>query len=104
LFCEVRDVTGAPVAGETCVFVIEFEPGTDAAVGSKTITKTTDASGRAEANLYTGTTPGVIVVRIQAGELSSVVLVDVGSSPAPPASLLEITPPSTGDGGLLGAN
>ncbi|MPZ47984.1 MAG: hypothetical protein GEU75_01485 [Dehalococcoidia bacterium] len=104
LVCEVLDVTGAPVAGENCVFSIESEPGTDAAVGSKVVVRVTDVFGQARTNLYTGTTPGVVVVRTQAGALSSTILVDVaGGSALPPAAPLEIQPPSTGDGGLAGS-
>ena len=101
LTCEVRDESGSPVAGAPCVFSIESEPGDDAAVGSKVVMRMTDESGKAYTNLYTGSTAGVILVKIQAGELSSVVLIDVAPADAPPpAAPIEITPPNTGDGGL----
>ena len=103
LFCDVRDVTGAPMAGENCVFSIESEPGGangDAAVGSKTVVRVTDSFGQARTDLYTGSTPGVIVVKATAGELQSTIIVDVAGSGLPPAAPVEIVPPSTGDGGL----
>jgi len=104
LTCQVNNAAGAPIAGAGCTFSIVSEPGTDAAVGSKVITKITDASGQATTNLYTGSTPGVIVVRMDSGQLSSTVLVQVTGSAAaaapPPAAPVSIAPPSTGDGGL----
>jgi hypothetical protein len=99
LTCEVRNVSGAPVTGESCIFTIESQPGTDAALGSRSVT--TDLQGRATATLYTGTTPGVIVASMRAGALSGAVLVNVQPvSPLPPAAPVEIIPPSTGDAGL----
>jgi hypothetical protein len=96
----VRDTAGNPSAGQSCVFSIESEPGTDAALGSKVAVRLTDANGVATATLFTGTTPGVIVVKVQAGELNSTVIVDVAGAVAPPAAPVEISPPSTGDAGL----
>jgi hypothetical protein len=103
LTCRLVDTSGQPIAGEDCTFTIVGEPGDDAAVGSKVVTKTTNAQGIATTNLYTGTTPGVIVVSMTAGEMSSTVIVEVmGATGSPPAAPVEgaISPPSTGDGGL----
>jgi hypothetical protein len=100
LTCTARDISGAPIAGQECTFTIESEPGTDAAVGSKVVTKVTNEAGVATTNLYTGTAPGVIVVRMTSGELSSVVLVNVSMAQPAPAMETMILPPRTGDGGL----
>ena len=90
-------------------FTIVEEPGGpegDAALGSKTVTKITNAQGIATTNLYVGTTPGVIVIQVEALGLASSVLVVVegdaaGGSASPPQSGINgITPPSTGSGGL----
>jgi len=100
LTCELRDTSGAPIAGAPCTFTIESEPGTDAAVGSKVVTKTTDANGIATTVLQTGSTPGQIVVSATSGTFRSVTVVTVtGPAGTPPAS--PVSPPSTGDGGLV---
>ena len=99
LACELKDPSGAPIAGEDCTFAIVSEPGTDAALGSKSVTRVTDANGRATTPLYVGTTPGVILISVTAGALSSSILVTVsGDGPLPPAA--PITAPSTGNAGL----
>ena len=111
LTCTVRAADGTGIANTSCTFTIVSEPGGpngDAAVGSKTITKTTDANGVATDVLRVGSTPGVIVVGVQSGGLQSSVIVTVtgasgGSTASPPASNIEgntISPPSTGDAGL----
>lgn len=105
--CTVQDSAGAPVANEPCTFTIVSQPGTDASIGSLSVTKITDANGVATATLYTGSTPGVIVVDVEARGLSSQVSVATGvepgiapptapSQPAPPAPQL----PATGAGGI----
>jgi hypothetical protein len=100
LTCTLVDGAGAPIVDAPCTFTIESQPGTDAAVGSLTITKTTDANGVATTILRTGTTPGQIVVSATSGTFRSVTVVTVtGSAAAPPAS--PVVPPSTGDGGLI---
>jgi hypothetical protein len=103
LTCQVRDTSGAPIADAPCVFSILSEPGTDAALGSKSTTKITNAQGIATAVLQVGSTPGVIIVGVSAGGLQSQVLVQVQpEGPLPPAAPLGvIAPPQTGDGGLL---
>ena len=111
LTCNLRDTTGAPIANAACTFAIESEPGTDAAVGSKVVTRTTDANGVATTVLQTGSTPGQIVVSATSGTFRSVTVVTVaGASGTPPASssgrvgtppASPVTPPSTGDGGLV---
>jgi hypothetical protein len=107
LTCTVLGPNGAPVANEPCTFTIVSQPGNDAAVGSTTVTKLTDAQGIATTNLYVGSTPGVVVVDITASGMSSSVLVVVdGAAPAPPQGPIDggtgggIQPPSTGSGGL----
>jgi hypothetical protein len=99
LIADIRDSAGNPVPGVNVVYDLVGDSG-DAALGSKTITKVTDANGRALANLYTGTTPRVLVIEIRAGVLTSRVLVNVvgSASPRPPAAPL--LPPATGNGGL----
>jgi len=101
LTCRVFEADGTPIAGTACTFKIVSEPGTDAEVGSKEITKVTDENGVATTMLRVGTTSGVIVVEASSGEFVSNVLVTVDDAPAPPQSLVgNITPPATGDGGL----
>jgi hypothetical protein len=99
LSCTLRDTSGAPIVNAPCTFTIESEPGTDAEVGSKVVTKMTDANGIATTVLRTGSTPGQIVVSATSGTFRSVTVVTIaGATGAPPAS--PVTPPSTGDGGL----
>jgi hypothetical protein len=98
LTCRLVDDAGQPLVGEDCTFTIESEPGDDAAVGSKVISKTTNAQGISTTNLYTGTTPGIIVVSMTAGEISSSVVVEVLGTSSPAGGA--ISPPSTGDAGL----
>jgi hypothetical protein len=101
LTCTVRDGAGAAVANTPCTIAIESQPGTDAAVGSLTITKMTDANGVATTTLRTGSTAGQIVVSATSGSFRSVTVVTVaGSSAAPPAAPV-VVPPSPGDGGLI---
>jgi hypothetical protein len=101
LTCTVRDAAGAPIANASCTFTIESQPGNDAAVGSTTITKTTDANGVATTTLRTGSTPGQIVVSATSGTFRSVTVVTVsGAAGGPPAAPI-VSPPSTGDGGLI---
>ena len=102
LECILRDVAGAPIPNTPCTFSIDGEPaGSDSAVGSKVITKMTDANGVATTILRTGSVPGQLVVSATSGTFKSVVVVTVSGSTAggtPPAS--PISPPATGDGGL----
>lgn len=101
VFCDVFDAAGHAVAGTNCTFTIVSEPaGSDAAVGSKTITKVTDASGRASTMLRNLTVPGVVVVSVTSGTLSSNVIVQVAGASTPPPAAPVILPPSTGDAGL----
>lgn len=104
LTCTLRDATGAPIVGAQCTFNIESEPGGpngDAAVGSKVITKITDANGVATTTLRTGSTPGQVVVSATSGSFRSVTVVTVGGSAAAPPAAPVVVPPSTGDGGLI---
>jgi hypothetical protein len=109
LTATVLNTSGQGVGGVDCTFSIASEPGGpggDAQVGSKVKTVKTGADGRAVDTLLTGSTPGVIVIHVTAGGLESNVLVTVtaggASAPLPPAAPLNILPPNTGDGGLLG--
>ena len=95
---QALDLAGKPVPGGLITFSIVSEPGNDAAVGSKTISKVSDAFGLATISLYAGTTDGVIVIEVLAGELRSTVLVNVGTPP--PLAAPVVRPPSTGDAGL----
>jgi hypothetical protein len=83
--------TGAPVAGESCTFVITQQPGTDAVVAAGSVT--TDAAGRAETTLNVGSTAGLIGVQAQCGEFSA--LTSVVASAAQAVSL-----PATGEGSM----
>jgi hypothetical protein len=102
LTCKLQDATGQPVAGEACTIGISSEPGDDAAVGSKVVTKTTDSQGIATTNLYTGSSAGAIVISMAAAGVSGSVVVTVSEAASPPAAPLDgtISPPSTGDAGL----
>jgi hypothetical protein len=111
LSTQILDQFGAPIVGVDVVFTIASEPGTDAALGSKTVTKVTDARGIATANLMVGSTPGVIVITSTAGVTTTSTLVQVASGsvaapapgapvqPLPPASI--ILPPNTGEAGWV---
>lgn len=117
--CLVTDQTGAPMVGVQCVITIIGEPGSDAAVGSKTVTRITDSEGKAIGNLFVGTTPGTITILAESQGLSSQAKVLVGggvtpvstggtstgSGSAPAASTTTgtsgVIPPRTGDAGLV---
>ena len=98
--CHVRNAGGAAVQGENCVFLIESRGGTAASLPLEAVVAVTDAAGMAYTTLYTGTQAGVVVIKVEAGGLSSALVMEVLSAVSPPAAPLEITPPSTGDGGL----
>lgn len=105
LTCIVEDEDGSPLASVACTFTIVSEPGDDAAVGSKTVTKLTNSQGIATTTLFVGSTPGLVIVEAEAEGLTSNVLVTVEgetqvASP-PQAPIGGITPPSTGSGGLV---
>lgn len=109
LTCSVFDDDGDPAANSVCTFSIVSEPGTDAALGSKVVTKVTNAQGVATASLFVGSTPGIIVVEVDSGDAVSSILITVEGDgatttiPSPPQSPIGgtiIQPPSTGSGGL----
>lgn len=106
--CTVLDTAGAPVANEPCTFTIVSQPGTDASIGSDPVTKVTDANGVATATLHTGSTPGVIVVEVEAQGAPSQVSITTGAEPgiAPPSSPSEPVSqlPATGAGGIAGTS
>lgn len=79
--CTVQDASGAPMADQACVFTIISQPGNDASIGSLSTVKNTDANGIATAVLFTGSTPGSIVVRTEAGGIFSQVTVSVQGAP-----------------------
>jgi len=67
--CTVLDTVGNPVAGEVCEFTIVSQPGTDASLSSTTAV--TNAQGIATVTLFTGSTPGTIVVEAEARAIES---------------------------------
>jgi hypothetical protein len=104
LTCTLRAADGSPIVGTPCTLTIVSEPGTDAGLDSKTVTKITDANGQITDTLHVGSTPGLIIIAAQSGGLQSTLVVQVMGSAAPPAAPVEgnvILPPSTGSGGLL---
>ena len=108
LTCIVTASDGTGVPNTPCTFTITSEPGTDAGLDAKTVTKLTDSQGMVTDELHVGSTPGVIVVQVSAAGFESSVLVTVeGTAPSPPQAPVGgsagIQPPSTGDGGLLGS-
>ncbi|MDP2947937.1 MAG: hypothetical protein Q8P22_00150 [Chloroflexota bacterium] len=87
--CTVLDTQGNPVANEPCTFTIVSQPGTDATLdGATTVTKTTNAQGKATAVLSAGSAPGQIVVSTGARGIASQVTVSTqAAAPAPAATL-----------------
>ena len=56
--CTVVDSAGAPVTqNEPCTFTVVSQPGTDASLGTTSVTVVTDEDGVATATLNTGSTP-----------------------------------------------
>lgn len=91
----VRDVAGNPSPGQEVVFAIASQPGTDASLeGAQSVTKISDADGLARAQLFTGSTPGTIIVEVTSGAMSSQVSVTVQTAAPPPAAV----PPTGGAG------
>jgi len=96
--CKVLDTVGNPVAGETCSFTIVSQPGTDAHLSSAT--GVTDALGIATVTLFTGSTPGSIVVSSTARGVESQATVTAKAA-TPAAVTTPATPgaaPPTGAG------
>lgn len=88
----VRDVAGNPSPNQQVVFIITDQPGTDASLeGALSVTKTSDDEGIARAQLFTGSTPGVIIVEITSGAMTSQASVTVETEEAP-----EVVPPTGG--------
>ena len=107
LTCQLLDIANVPLANQLCTFTILNEPGGpngDAAVGSKTITKSTGPQGQvATTNLYVGSKSGVIVIGVTSGGLASTISLSIQPSGSPPpaiATTQSIRPPSTGEAGL----
>ena len=110
--CTVLDSAGAAVANEPCTFTIVAQPGSDASLGAASVTELTDGDGVATATLYTGSTPGLIVVEVEARGVSSQVSVATGVEPglAPPTgstgtqSGAPAAVPASGGGGAFDGN
>jgi hypothetical protein len=104
--CTVLDTAGSPVANETCTFTIVSQPGADASLGGASVTALTDADGVATATLYTGSTPGIIVVEVDARGISSQVTVatgvELGTAPPTGSSGAPSQLPASGRGGVGG--
>jgi hypothetical protein len=106
--CTVVDSAGAPVANEPCTFTIVSQPGADASLTSVTVV--TDDDGVATATLYTGSTPGLIVVEVEAlgvsSQLSGATGVQAGQAPPTGSTGTTGAPaavPASGAGGMAGS-
>jgi hypothetical protein len=91
LSIQIVDATGAPVVGQSCTFAVTQQPGTDARVAAGPVT--TDAAGMAQTTLDIGSTPGLVGVQAQCGELSALTSVVAGAAQA-------VGLPATGDGSM----
>lgn len=91
LSVQIVDPTGTPVVGESCLFAVTQQPGTDAYVVAGPVI--TDAAGMAQTTLNVGSTPGLIGVEAQCGELSALTSVVAGAAQA-------VGLPATGDGSM----
>src|SRR5688572_16239441 len=72
--CKATGTNGAPLAGADCTISVVSEPGGangDVTVGSKTRTLATDASGNAVFTVFTGSTPGILTLRLRSDTLES---------------------------------
>jgi hypothetical protein len=98
------DDAGDPISTVPCTASIDQQPGDDASIGSLVATKLTNSQGVATFTLNVGSTPGLIVVSVEAEGFSSSVLVTVegesGAASPPQSPVGGITPPSTGSAGL----
>ncbi|MPZ22899.1 MAG: hypothetical protein GEU28_05030 [Dehalococcoidia bacterium] len=108
LSARILDNSGDPIEDFPVQFSIVEEPGDDAALGSKSVSKVTDREGQAFADLYVGTTPGTVIVEVVAGEMRSQITVEVAggaeSADDPGASESGSGPlVATGDGTTRGA-
>lgn len=88
---QIVDASGAPVVGQSCTFAVTQQPGADAYVAAGPVI--TDSAGMAETTLNIGSTPGVIGVQAQCGELSALTSVIAGDAQA-------VGLPATGDGSM----
>jgi len=95
--CTVLDTVGNPVAGEVCEFTITSQPGTDASLSSTTAI--TNAQGIATVTLFTGSTPGTIVVEAEARSIESqATAVAEAATPVVPATPGAAPPTGVGQG------
>lgn len=98
----VRDQEGNPIEEADVTFTIISQPGNDASLGGLSKTVLSDANGVATVTLFTGSTPGRIVLGITAGEKTSQLTLEVGGAPAAPAVPKTGGPPPEDDGGMPG--
>ena len=95
--CTVLDTVGNPVAGEVCEFTITSQPGTDASLSSTTAV--TNAQGIATVTLFTGSTPGTIVVEAEARSIESqATAIAEAATPVVPATPGAAPPTGVGQG------
>jgi hypothetical protein len=100
---------GSPVASKACTMSILDQPGTDASITQDSAM--TDAGGVITGTLQVGTTPGIVEVRVNCGNLSAGLNVVAGAvaptqtplepaqpTPMTPAQPVQLTLPATGIG------
>lgn len=76
--CTVLGANGAPLAGQPCTFSIVSAPAGTSFGGSQSVVASSDNSGVATAVLSTSATPGVIIVRMESGGVSSQITINTG--------------------------
>lgn len=103
LSANVLDDQGDPISGVEVTFTIVSEPGDDAAVGSKLVTKDTNALGVATATLQVGSTPGQIVIEAISGQAIDQTAINVAPSPVASPTPPGATPPGATPAGATPA-
>ncbi len=83
LTATVRDEQGNPIAEQDVTFTIVSQPGDDASLASLSRTVRSDQNGVARVTLFTGSTPGRIVIDIVAGDKTSQITVQVQEAALP---------------------
>lgn len=78
--CTALDASGNPLANQPCTFTITSQPGGASFDGALSTVANTDATGVATAVLSTGTTPGTIVVSVEAAGMVSQVTLNTGAA------------------------
>lgn len=99
LSATVRDGQGNPIGEANVTFTIVDQPGDDASLGSLSETVKSNDNGVATVTLFTGSTPGQIVIEVTSGEKTAQLTLTVGVGGAPPAAPKTGGPPPTDDGG-----